>query len=470
MQSNKSNYNILSIPYINEKQKQFLKSEKKYTGYGGARGGGKSWAVRTKAKLLCLRYAGIKVLIVRRSYPELTANHIDVLRPELAGIAKYNKQEKMFTFANGSTISFRYCAKDSDLDNFQGSEYDCIFLDEATQLSEHQFEVLRACLRGVNNFPKRMYLTCNPGGQGHAWVKRLFIDRRFKETENPDDYVFIQALVQDNKPLMKNQPDYVQQLEGLTGKLKKAWLYGDWNIFEGQFFEDFVDDPKHYEDRQYTNVIKGFEPPADWKIYRSYDFGYSDPFSCGWWAVDYDGRLYRIAELYGCVKNEPDTGVKWTPEEQFAEISKIEHEHPWLKGKVIHGVADPSIWDGSKGVSTADVAKRYGIFFSPGVNARIPGWMQMHYRFAFDDDGYPMMYIFDSCKHFIRTIPTLIYSETKPEDLDTELEDHIADETRYMCMARPIKPIVKKVKQPVFDDPLDLQPDVNNYYRKIEVF
>lgn len=467
MQSNSS---VISIPYINEKQKLFLESEKKYIGYGGARGGGKSWAVRTKSKLLCLNYDGIKVLIVRRSYPELTANHIDVLRVELAGIAKYNKQEKMFTFGNGSTISFRYCAKDSDLDNFQGSEYDCIFLDEATQLSEHQFEVLRACLRGVNNFPKRMYLTCNPGGQGHAWVKRLFIDRRFKETENPDDYVFIQAKVKDNKPLMENQPDYVQQLEGLTGKLKKAWLDGDWNIFEGQFFEDFVDNPNHYEDRQYTNVIKGFEPHADWKIYRSYDFGYSDPFSCGWWAVDYDGRLYRILELYGCVKNEPDTGVKWTPEEQFAEISRIEHEHPWLKGKVIHGVADPSIWDGSKGVSTADVAKRYGIYFTPGVNARIPGWMQMHYRFAFDENGYPMMYVFNSCKHFIRTIPTLIYSETKPEDLDTELEDHIADETRYMCMARPIKPVIKKHKQPVFDDPLDLQPDVNKYYRKIEVF
>lgn len=467
MQSNSS---VISIPYINEKQKLFLESEKKYIGYGGARGGGKSWAVRTKSKLLCLNYDGIKVLIVRRSYPELTANHIDVLRVELAGIAKYNKQEKMFTFGNGSTISFRYCAKDSDLDNFQGSEYDCIFLDEATQLSEHQFEVLRACLRGVNDFPKRMYLTCNPGGQGHAWVKRLFIDRRFKETENPDDYVFIQAKVKDNKPLMENQPDYVQQLEGLTGKLKKAWLDGDWNIFEGQFFEDFVDNPNHYEDRQYTNVIKGFEPPADWKIYRSYDFGYSDPFSCGWWAVDYDGRLYRILELYGCVKNEPDTGVKWTPEEQFAEISRIEHEHPWLKGKVIHGVADPSIWDGSKGVSTADVAKRYGIYFTPGVNARIPGWMQMHYRFAFDENGYPMMYVFNSCKHFIRTIPTLIYSETKPEDLDTELEDHIADETRYMCMARPIKPVIKKHKQPVFDDPLDLQPDKDKYYRKIEVF
>lgn len=467
MQSNSS---VISIPYINEKQKLFLESEKKYIGYGGARGGGKSWAVRTKSKLLCLNYDGIKVLIVRRSYPELTANHIDVLRIELAGIAKYNKQEKKFTFGNGSTISFKYCANDSDLENFQGSEYDCIFLDEATQLSEHQFEALRACCRGVNKFPKRMYLTCNPGGQGHAWVKRLFIDRRFKETENPDDYVFIQAKVKDNKPLMENQPDYVQQLEGLTGKLKKAWLDGDWNIFEGQFFEDFVDNPNHYEDRQYTNVIKGFEPPADWKIYRSYDFGYSDPFSCGWWAVDYDGRLYRILELYGCVKNEPDTGVKWTPEEQFAEISRIEHEHPWLKGKVIHGVADPSIWDGSKGVSTADVAKRYGIYFTPGVNARIPGWMQMHYRFAFDENGYPMMYVFDSCKHFIRTIPTLIYSETKPEDLDTELEDHIADETRYMCMARPIKPVIKKHKQPVFDDPLDLQPDVNKYYRKIEVF
>ena len=446
----------LKIGRPNKKQELFLRDTHRHVGYGGARGGGKSWAIRTKATLLGLKHAGIRMLIVRRTYPELVENHIRQLRTELVapGAATYNKTEKRMTFINGSTINFMYCRRDDDLESLQGREYDVIFIDEATQMSEYQLKVIGACCRGVNRFPKRIYYTCNPGGQGHGYIKRIFIDRRYEENENPDDYSFTQALVHDNVALMQKDPEYIKMLEALPPKHREAWLNGSWDIFEGQFFEEFRDDPKHYDDRQYTHVIEPFEVPLSWKIYRSYDFGYAKPFSCGWWAIDYDDRVYRIAELYGCTK-EPNTGVKWTPDEQFRKIREIENQHPLLKGRKIRGVADPAIWEASSGESVADVAGKHGIYFDKGDNARISGWMQMHYRFAFDDEGIPMMYIFNTCKSFIRTIPLMMYSETHPEDLDTELEDHIADETRYFCMSRPIAPRKKAVHLPIGDDPLN---------------
>lgn len=429
----------LTILPPNDKQKLFLKATAKHIGFGGARGGGKSWAVRTKAKLLSLYYDGIKILIVRRTYPELINNHINTLRKELLNAAKYNDKDKVLKFDNGSMINFTYCAKDSDLDRLQGTEYDVIFLDEATQLSEYQMKTITACLRGVNDFPKRIYYTMNPGGQGHGYLKRIFIDRRYEDGENPEDYIFIQSLVTDNKALMESQPEYIQQLEALPPKLREAWLYGRWDVFFGQFFEDFVDKPEYYSKRIWTHVIEPFEIPEGWQIYRSFDFGYAKPFSCGWWAVDYDGVVYRILELYGCTKT-PNEGVKWTPDQIFSEISRIEEEHRWLKGKKIIGIADPSIWDASRGESVAECATKHRVYFSPGDNERIPGWMQVHYRFAFDENGFPMMYIFNNCKAFIRTMPLLQYSETKPEDLDTTGEDHVADEVRYFLMSRPIKP------------------------------
>jgi hypothetical protein len=238
---------------------------------------------------------------------------------------------------------------------------------------------------------------------------------------------------------MEMSPEYKAELEALPPKLREAWLYGSWDIFEGQFFEDFMDQPDHYADRQWTHVIDPFEIPESWKIYRSFDWGYNKPFSCGWWAVDYDGVAYRILELYGCNKT-PNEGVKWTPTQVFAEIHRIETEHRWLAGKKIIGIADPAIWDAETGESIADVAAKHQVYFSPGDNKRIPGWMQVHYRFAFDDNGFPMMYVFSNCKAFIRTMPLLQYDEHKPEDLDTDGEDHVADEARYFCMSRPIKP------------------------------
>lgn len=453
------------------KQDAFLRAKVKHVGFGGARGGGKSWSVRTKAKLLCVKYGGIKCLIVRKTYQELVNNHVNPLRVELHGVARYNKQEKVFLFRNGSTIKFGYCANDGDLEQYQGAEYDVIFLDEATNLRQEWIEKITACLRGVNDFPKRIYYTFNPGGVSHGYFKRLFIDRRFEDGENPEDYVFIQSLVTDNKALMASQPDYIRQLEALPPKLREAWLYGRWDIYEGQFFEEFRTEPDAQkcheagisveEARQqgrWTHVIEPLDLNAGnrrgWQIYRSYDFGYAKPFSCAWWAIDYDGCIYRILELYGCTQT-PNEGVKWTPDRQFEEIAKVEREHPWLRGKRILGVADPAIWDASRGDSIADTAAKYGLYFTPGDHERIAGWMQCHYRLQFDEQGYARCYVFDGCKGFIRTIPLMMYDDHKVEDLDTSLEDHIADEWRYMCMARPVKPLKPVEQRTILNDPLN---------------
>ena len=461
----------IEIAEPSEKQKLFLLARKKHVGFGGARGGGKSWGIRTKGKLLGLKYPGIKELIVRRTYPELLNNHVNPLREELHGIARYNKSEKVFTFFNGSTIRFGYCACDADLMQYQGAEYDVIFLDEATNLQEEWVKKITACLRGVNDFPKRIYYTFNPGGPSHGYFKRLFIDRKYEDWENPEDYTFIQSLVTDNKALMASQPDYIKQLEALPPKLREAWLYGRWDIYEGQFFEDFRAEPdaalcekagitveEAKDQGRFTHVIAPLDLNSGsrrgWQIYRSYDFGYAKPFSCAWWAIDYDGVMYRILELYGCT-GVPNEGLKWTPDQQFAEIARVEREHPWLKGKSILGVADPAIWDASRGESVADTAARYGIYFTPGDHERIAGWMQCHYRLQFDEHGYPRMYVFEGCKGFLRTIPLMMYDDHKVEDLDTSLEDHIADEWRYMCMARPVKPMRPVEQRVILNDPLN---------------
>ena len=431
----------VTIPAPNEKQLRFFRDRHKYVAYGGARGGGKSWAVRINALLMAARYPGIAQVIIRRSYPELYANHIKPFLQMLPrGGYRYNDTKKELTLPNGSRIVFKFCSGEKDLPNFQGTEYDILYIDEATQFTEEQFRVLAACVRGPRaDFPKRCYLTCNPGGIGHAWVKRLFVDRHFEAGENPDEYSFIQAGVRDNKALMKSQPDYIRQLEALPPKLREAWLDGTWDIRTGQFFEDFHDRPEHYADRQFTHVIEPFEIPDGWKLYRSFDWGYHRPFSCGWWAVDYDGVVYRILEMYGCTKT-PNEGVRWTPDKVFTEIARIEHEHRWLRGKHISGVADPAIWDGETGESIAQCAARHGVYFVKGDHARIPGWMQLHYRLAFDENGYPQMYVFKNCQAFIRTLPLLQYDSQLGEDLDSDGEDHIADETRYFLMSRPIKP------------------------------
>lgn len=452
----------LSIPPPNPKQQEFFLADTKYVGYGGSRGGGKSWAIRKKLTLMCLNYAGIKCGIYRRTYPELRNNHVTPLLKDLKDIAVYNESSKTFKFPNGSILQLCYADNLKTVNQkFQGQEYDVLAIDEATQIPEEWFAIMKATVRGANDFPKRIYITCNPGGIGHGWVKRLFITRAYLPSEDETEYTFIPARVSDNIALMEKDPEYKKALESLPQHLRKAWLEGSWDVFMGQFFEEFTDSPEHYQDRLWTHVIDPFEIPDTWAIYRSFDWGFAKPFSCDWWAVDGDGRAYLILQMYGCT-GEPDQGVKWTADKVFGEVARIEREHRWLKGKYIRGVADSAIWAEDGGIPIIAEAEKHGVYFEKSDKQRIPGWMQVHYRLSFSEDGRPMMYFFNTCKHAIRTLPALVYSETRPEDLDTTGEDHFADSARYFCMMNPIPERQSGVNIKHMSDPLDQFKETNN--------
>lgn len=449
-------FDILANEAPSARQREFFEAEAANIAYGGARGGGKSWAMRRKLVLLAMRYDNLNLLLLRRTLPELRHNHIVPLLRELHGYASYSSTERAFLFPNGSRLCMGYCDNDSDCAQYQGQEYEVIGFEEATNFEPDWLVFIATCLRTTRaDFKPRIYYTCNPGGPGHAYIKRLFIDRQYRNGEDPKDYVFIPAKVYDNRILMERDPGYLRRLEALPPARRRAHLEGDWNVYEGQVFCEFRDDPAHYRDRRWTHVIDPFEIPDSWRIYRSFDFGYAKPFSCGWWAVDYDKRLYRILELYGCVQGEPDVGVRWAPDHIFGKIREIESTHRWLRGRRIQGVADPAIWDASRGDSIADIADRHGVWFEPGDNKRLPGWMQMHYRMAFDGEGVPMLYVFSNCCDTIRTLPLLRYSANSPEDVDTRQEDHIADEMRYLCQYDPIAPRAVPARTPVVFDPLD---------------
>lgn len=464
-------FRLLREDAPNRKQIEFFEADAQHICYGGARGGGKSWAMRRKFVMLAMRYAGLKLLLLRRTMPELRRNHILPLQGELKGYAQYKADERAFLFPNGSRLELGYCDNEGDVLQYQGAEYDVIGFEEATLFPEEWIVMITTSARTTReDWRVRFYYTCNPGGVGHAYIKRLFIDKTYKPGEDPAAYVMIRATVKDNFVLMERDPDYIKRLEALPPMKRRAHLEGDWSVYEGQVFEEWTDDPAHYADRRFTHVIAPFAPPKDWRYYRSFDFGYAKPFSVGWWAVDYDGRFYRILELYGCVAGEPNTGVRWTPDEIFKEIARMEDAHPWLSGRKIFGVADPSIWDASRGRSIADEAEKYRVYFEPGDNERLPGWMQLHYRLSFDENGIPMLYVFENCKDTIRTLPLLQYDRQHVEDVDTAGEDHIADEIRYLCQMNPMKPTSLPAKKPKVYDPLSADEEARydryEFYRR----
>ena len=288
----------------NPKQKLFFASRSLYTAYGGAKGGGKTWAVRTKALLGAYNYAGIRILILRRTYPELQSNHIEpmlkMINPEFCS---YNGSLRSIYFANGSLIHFGHWAGEPSELEYNGQEYDWIFLDEATQFTWRSFQFLGGLLRGVNDFPKRMYITCNPGGVGHRWVKRLFIDRDFitdpddpEASENPDDYVFIPATVEDNTALLRSSPAYLRMLASMPENLRRAYRYGEWDSLGGNYFPEFS---------EAAHEAEPFALPGSWKRYRAFDYGL-DMFACAWFAVDGEGRswMYREFSAPGLIVRE----------------------------------------------------------------------------------------------------------------------------------------------------------------------
>ncbi len=201
---------IISPP--NEKQRLFFESQKRFIGYGGARGGGKSWALRTKFILLALEYSGLKLLLLRKTLPELRENHLLPMLSQLNGIARYKRDERAFIFPNGSRIRLGYCDTENDIYQYQGQEYDVIGVEECTHFTFSQIQFLTTCNRTTReDFKPRMYFTGNPGGVGHNWFKRLFVKGRYEENEDPEDYVFIPATIDDNTVLMNSNPEYVSR-------------------------------------------------------------------------------------------------------------------------------------------------------------------------------------------------------------------------------------------------------------------
>lgn len=429
---------------ITKRQKAFIDAKATEVLFGGAAGGGKSYGQIADALLYALKYAGSKQLILRRTFPELERSLISAslaLYPSAA--CKYQSTRRRWNFRNSSVIEFGYCDAEKDIYHYQGAEYDVVRFDELTHFTQEQYLYLLSRVRGVNSFPKSVKSTANPGGIGHAWVKQRFLDGKVPDKvytdKNGRSTVFLPSFIQDNSFLMKSDPFYLKRLEQLPEKEKKALLYGEWNIFEGQVFSEWRDNPQGYLTRRYTHVIKPFDIPKEWRRFRAFDFGYAKPFAVSWFAVDHDGRAYLYRELYGCTQT-PDTGIKWTAQQIANEILKIEQEQE--NGQRITGIADPAIWNatGSEEGSIAEMMQKCGVYFEKGKNNRLAGKMQLHYRLAMDSAGVPMLYVFQNCRNTIRTLPLLTYDCTNPEDVDTRQEDHIYDTIKYFLMANPIPP------------------------------
>ena len=399
----------------NEKQAEFFRSTAHFTAYGGARGGGKSWALRRKLILLCLRYPGIHCLIIRRTLKDLTDNHVEPLLREIGKSVAYAAGARVFKFKNGSRIDLGYLAHDSDTTHYQGQEYDIIAIDEATQLSEYQFASLKGCLRGVGKFPRRMYLTCNPGGSGHAWVKRLFIDRDFREGERPEDYKFIQASVWDNKVLTERDPDYVHSLESLPEQLRAAWLEGKWDLFEGQFFPEFSRE---------NHVIA----PCDIKgarYFAAFDYGF-DRFALLILAISCE-TLYVTREYCKSGLTLSEAG------EALANVCK---EEGALGHRITHAVASPDLWNRRQdtGYSGVEIISR--VNGAPSLvradNRRIPGWRAVREKLC------GKLKIFRGCDELIRSMEALQFDKSVAEDASDQPHEitHTPEALRYAVMSR----------------------------------
>ncbi len=408
-------FRVSGVP--NERQKEFFRSRVRYTAYGGARGGGKSWALRRKLVGLCLRYPKIRCLLVRRSYAELKANHVRPLLSEYAPLLSWRESEKCLYFQNGSTIALGYCASVRDCLRYQGQEYDIIAIDEATQLSEYQFSIFKACLRGVGDVPRRMYLTCNPGGIGHAWVKRLFIDRDFRADERAEDYRFISARVYDNPVLLAADPDYVRQLESLPEKLRDAWLLGRWDVFEGQFFPEF---------RIETHVCAATEIPSRITKFVAFDYGFDmlAALLCG---VDGKGNLFVLREL--CL---PDLTLSEAGE-AVASLCRGE--------RIEYAAASPDLWNRRQDTGRSGFEIMQGVPSMPPMvradDRRIPGWRVLR-EYLNHESTSPKLFISADCETLIASLPALLCSSVRPEDASGEPHEvtHAPEALRYAVMSR----------------------------------
>lgn len=447
---------VLDLGKLNPKQIEFFNSKAKFTCYGGAKGGGKSHAVVRMAIMYCINYPGIKVLIIRAHYPEL---HQNLIEPTLAllprELVSYNGTTHVLTFdgeqGKKSVIRFGHWSGQESENEYQGQSHDIIFIDEATQHSERTFRHLAGCLRGDNDFPKRMYLTCNPGGVGHFWVKRLFIDRKFKvdlehpeKTEKPEQYQFIFARAEDNIVMLERNPDYLSDISMMANS--DAMRYGDWNILGGCYFDNFKPE---------LHVKKAFHIPSHWQLYRSFDYGL-DMFACFWWAVDEDGRCwcYRSFECENMNVKEAARSVL---------SNTAGHE------RITITYAPPDMWSRQKenGITIAHMFNEIGVPLTRADNSRVQGHMIMrtllepiplhdpHVIAAYGGKdkapkALPALMFFDSVGGVIEDIQSIQHSEIDPNDCAKDPHDitHTVDAVRYFCINRFLPALVEEEKKP----------------------
>ena len=448
----------------NPKQLEFYMARTLFVGYGGAKGGGKTHAVRTKAFLGALMNPGIRILIMRQTYPALQENHIDPMRKMAAqtGAATYNGSTHIMTFVNGSTIRFGHWSGDDSEDEYNGQEYEWVFIDEATQFSERAFNFLGGLLRGASPIPKRMYITCNPGGVGHRWVKRLFIDKQYKthcenpeENENPEDYTFIFATVEDNTHMLEHSPNYLRNLAQMPEDLRRAYRYGDWDALGGGYFKEF---------QFQTHMRKPFKIPQHWHRYRSFDYGL-DMFACIWWAVDTDGRCWAYREV-------EDKGLIVQKAAQLCLANSPVYEN-------IEATYEPwDMWSRSKesGKTMAELFLTNGLPIIQSDRNRVQGHMQIKsmlapmpltdpYIISLYPEGQapaalPGLMLFEGLQKVANDLRDIQADEKNINDCAKQPHEvtHTVDAVRYFCISRVLKA----------EEPVEAKPSRDDWFDRKE--
>jgi phage terminase large subunit len=431
---------------LQPKQKVFAQTIEStpITFYGGARGGGKSKGLQLIMLLRRFQYPGSTGAIFRRTYPELEGNHIRPLfqaYPELKPY--YNESKKVLSLPNGSTLQFCHCNNEKDVELYQGREFADLAIDEAGQWTEGMFRTLLGSNRSSKpGIKARAILTGNPGGIGHGWLKRLFIERRFNERERSEDYAFIQALVDDNAALMANDPTYVYRLESEPNEaLRRAFRYGDWDIFAGQFFQEI---------NRSVHLIKPFAIPHHWNRFGAYDYGFNHPAAFGWFANDEDGNTYLYREF---VKGQMrvDQFAKYI--NQFDDTARL---YPIVAGRDCW-TQKSTLRDDQQPPTVAEEFLTHGIQLKPAVIDRVQGAAQLRSYLAWQNrpNNKPRFYIFDTCPIAFDCLSRMIHDPDHVEDVlkvdatdgDPNSGDDAYDMIRYGLMSRPAitDPVIPKI-------------------------
>lgn len=433
---------------ITKKQQAFIDSQAFETLFGGAAGGGKSYGQLIDGLLYALKYPKSKQIIFRSTFADLEKSLIRTsmdLYP--LSIADYNSSKHTWKFKNGSIVDFGYIQYEKDVYQYQSAEYDVIRFDELTHFTEFMYTYMISRCRGANPYPKCIKSSTNPGGVGHNWVKERFIDIGAPnvihtcklETGETTTRIFIPSLVQDNKFMLTYDPDYIKRLDALPEKERRALKYGDWDIFDGQFFTEFKRD---------IHVIEPFEIPKDWYIYFVMDYGL-DKLAGYWIAVDYNNNAYVFREVY-----ESNLLVSQARD----KIKGMTNEQIYLY------LAPPDLWNRHKetGKSTADIFEEGDITLYKTNNDRIQGWLQMkEWLKPYKDEQGCMtarLKIFNTCKNLIRCLPQVQHDEKRVGDIANEPHEltHSVDAIRGFCVYWTQEPIFMPKKQEL---PFELQTE-----------